>query len=1166
MPASVYEPISSVLKNSFYGHGGAKNSSLDSKMDSTLQKSMLVSVHFDDPVKQSPSLTPKQKCKYTILNPKNDAAADNNGHPGTPNKTSSIKLDQVPEPKMTLFRREQVELGYRAPAGPGAGMFNMGNTCYLNSTLQALFHTPAFVNYLRFGGHENSCGSNGFSSCTICIMAATLRGTTNANAMKPIKIYEKLKLICKHLTHGRQEDAHEFLRYLVESLQKSYLISRKVPKTVDTYTKETTPFNQIFGGYMRQDVVCMRCRHVSTTFQHFMDLLLDIRQADNIDTALGGYFKRENLGQGENMYKCEKCKQKVPATKQYKIERPPLVLCIQLKRFNLMGGKNGRPVTLAKKINISNHVRWAPQHNIPVEYKLVSMINHVGPSPNCGHYTSIGEAANGTFYRFDDATVHPTSLQNALNTSAYVIFYEMLKTSKSLILSPKTEQGKPKLEVTPKVSPKSYQNGQSEKKLIGPLLPPEVKKSSSPKPGPSPKLIQDTPPIKPKLAPSLQIKPKLISEPQKKTLVKPAVKPSVKPVQPMQGLVPYDGGSSSEDETPQKPSKPAPQPAVPKVDPAPGGPKSMPVISSSPFLPRSVVVNFKKIKEVQKDESDGTKSANVVDSKSNQPMKSDQPACSQSSPVSSKPDDSSSKSSASDKPNRDPSSEALFAKSLTNSTKEETPKTIAPRTPQSKNEFVVTDLEAHNPSIHSDNSTGSTTSFSVSDIGSSRNGAGSSSTDVSVTSRQKWSVTPNNCKESVSTLKTKSLPHGTPGTISSSSKRERSVPPKLAVSEKVSEGNFASDTELMGSPKKRKKTALFERSNLLEKAAEIGKDVWNAGTKLGMNLFKSSKPGKGMNGDHKVDFESESVTSCEATTSYQDEKPTSSSTTSKPEATADADDENEEDFHHTKKHKKKKKKHKKKHEDNSDTEGWVEKTRDNLDKFDAKKLKKDQRTKSPEFKRNVKESSSNPDAPVKKWDARPELKTIGRSVTWDGSKGSNVVEELMKGSEIRSWSGDRSALERKSAAEPRKRSAGDDLDAEMDAGRVKKVKKHREEPQAYKWDRNPFQIAQNITNRGDKDKFYEGHHSLERNRSEDSQRNESWVRDKPRYNDHKDRYSGHKDRYSDKPRFNDPKDRYNSNDRYDGEKDRHSRYDRHNAPKDRYNGANGHDQQHDHRR
>ena len=71
-----------------------------------------------------------------------------------------------------------------------------------------------------------------------------------------------------------------FYRYLIESLQKSYLISRKVQKNMDNYSKETTPFNQIFGGYMRQDVTCLRCKHVSTTFQHFMDLLLDIRFLD----------------------------------------------------------------------------------------------------------------------------------------------------------------------------------------------------------------------------------------------------------------------------------------------------------------------------------------------------------------------------------------------------------------------------------------------------------------------------------------------------------------------------------------------------------------------------------------------------------------------------------------------------------------------------------------------------------------------------------------------------------------------------------------------------------------------------------------------------------------------------------------------------------------------
>jgi len=322
-------------------------------------------------------------------------------------------------------------------------------------------------------------------------------------------------------------------------------------------------------------------------------------------------------------------------------------------------------------------------------------------------------------------------------------------------------------------------------------------------------------------------------------------------------------------------------------------------------------------------------------------------------------------------------------------------------------------------------------------------------------------------------------------------------------------------------------------------------------------LFKSSKMGKNHE-DHKVDFESESVTSCEATTSYQDDKPKSSSAASKSEVTADADDENEEDFHHAKKHKKKKKKHKKKHDDHTDTDGWIEKTRDNLDKFDTKSSKKEKRSKSPEYTRTVKESSSNPSAPVKKWDAKPQMKTIGRSVTWDGSKGSNVVEELMKSSEIRSWSGDRSTLERKMLGEQRKRSAGDDLDEEMDAGRVKKVKKHREEPAAYRSDQNPFQVAQNVTNRGEtKDKFYQGQNNHERKRSEESN---SWSRDKPRYNDHKDRNSDLKDRhYSDKHHYNDHKDRYSSKDRYDN----HSRHDRSNGPKDRYKGASN---SHDHRR
>merc|ERR1712106_773770 len=122
-------------------------------------------------------------------------------------------------------------------------------------------------------------------------------------------------------------------------------------------------------------------------------------------------------------------------------------------------------------------------------------------------------------------------------------------------------------------------------KVIGPQLPQNLKNPSSPKPGlsgPSPKLIQEPSVSKPKPSPVLQIKPKMISEPTGK----PVTKPVIKPMKSVQLLVPYDGGSSSEEEVAVKTLKSSsPNPSGPS-------PKSLPALSS-PFLPRSVAVNFK---------------------------------------------------------------------------------------------------------------------------------------------------------------------------------------------------------------------------------------------------------------------------------------------------------------------------------------------------------------------------------------------------------------------------------------------------------------------------------------------------------------------------------------------------------------------------------------------
>ncbi|KAG2579382.1 hypothetical protein PVAP13_6NG284500 [Panicum virgatum] len=303
------------------------------------------------------------------------------------------------------------------------GLHNLGNSCYANAVLQCLMFTRPLTTYLLEGLHSKKCSKREW--CFMCEFEKLIvEGKRRKTSLSPTGILSHLHDIGSSFGPGKQEDAHEFLRYAIDAMQSVCMKEARKGGALRS-AEETTLVQLIFGGYLRSKIRCSRCHTTSEQCERMLDLTVEIDgDISSLDEALVRFTSTEVLD-GENRYHCSRCKSYERAKKKLTIEEAPNVLTIALKRYQSgKFGKISKAIRFPETLNMARYMNPDTDDRLPV-YSLYAVVVHhdVMNAAFSGHYVCYVKDTQGKWFKADDSQVKPVSVDNVMSKCAYMLLY-----------------------------------------------------------------------------------------------------------------------------------------------------------------------------------------------------------------------------------------------------------------------------------------------------------------------------------------------------------------------------------------------------------------------------------------------------------------------------------------------------------------------------------------------------------------------------------------------------------------------------------------------------------------------------------------------------------------------------------------------------------------------
>jgi ubiquitin carboxyl-terminal hydrolase 8 len=321
------------------------------------------------------------------------------------------------------------------------GLANLGNTCYLNSTIQALRNTTELTAFFLEGRHQEFLKGKQDSNKSVILAKAyvdllqCLWSGHRSQFIRPVgffndmckavddTVFDQFKMKIAH-------DGHEFLMFMLDNLHEALaeevnivitrhpsvteqdtMIQKALEFWRDMFRKSYSPMIDLVFGLYQREMHCQACNTKTYTYETFNCLKVAVHQQEQgepmtLDSCLQDELKEETIEE----YACDHCQPtRSKAIRRTKLWKLPKILFVALKRFSPTGAKLQTPLSLnpLEETSFEGHFSsFSPEPSRSKKYSLFATIDHFGSSHG-GHYTS--QAKNpltGKWHGYDDESVY----------------------------------------------------------------------------------------------------------------------------------------------------------------------------------------------------------------------------------------------------------------------------------------------------------------------------------------------------------------------------------------------------------------------------------------------------------------------------------------------------------------------------------------------------------------------------------------------------------------------------------------------------------------------------------------------------------------------------------------------------------------------------------------